>query len=55
MRSPPHLYDVVIKEQPEAVTLDDGDVMTSVGTAGRRRKRFHSRQDVGSAHKCHIV
>lgn len=38
MRSPPHLYYVVIKEQPEAVTLDDGDVMTSVGTAGRRRK-----------------
>lgn len=26
-----HLHDVVIKQQPEAVTLHDGDVMTPIG------------------------
>lgn len=28
-----HLYDVVVKQQPEAVALDDGDVVTSVRPA----------------------
>lgn len=27
-----HLYDVIIEEQPEAVALDDGDVVSTVGT-----------------------
>lgn len=31
-----HLYNVIIKEQPEAVALHDGDVMPTVGaTAGK--------------------
>ena len=28
-----HLYDVVIEQQPEAVALDDGDVVSAVRTA----------------------
>lgn len=31
-RTSPHLYDVVVKQQPEAVALDDGDVVSPVGT-----------------------
>lgn len=32
MKTQSHLYDVIIKEQPEAVALDDGDVVPTVGT-----------------------
>lgn len=32
-----HLYNVIIKQQPEAVALHDGDVMPMVwATAGKR-------------------
>lgn len=33
-----HLYDVVVKQQPEAVTLDYGDVVTAVRTTVRERE-----------------
>lgn len=34
----PHLYDVVIKQQPEAVALDNGDVVSPVGTTAAWRQ-----------------
>lgn len=33
-----HLYDVVVEQQPEAVTLHYGDVMSSVRTTEDTRK-----------------
>lgn len=33
-----YLYDVVIKQQPEAVALDDGDVVSAVGTTAAWRQ-----------------
>lgn len=35
-----HLYDVVIKQQPEAVALDDGDVVSAVGTTAETDDRW---------------
>lgn len=38
-----HLYNVIIKEQPEAVALHDGDVMPTVwATAGKRIENLFS-------------
>lgn len=35
-----HLHNVIIKEQPEAVALHDGDVVPTVGaTAGKEKKK----------------
>lgn len=34
-----YLYDVVIKQQPEAVALDDGDVVSAVGTTAAWDRR----------------
>lgn len=34
-----HLYDVVVKQQPEAVALDDGDVVSAVWAAAGHRHR----------------
>lgn len=34
-----HLYDVVVKQQPEAVALDDGDVVSAVWSAAGHRHR----------------
>ena len=31
-----HLHNVVVKQQPEAVALHDGDVVASVWAAGER-------------------
>ena len=33
---PTHLHNVVVKQQPEAVALHDGDVVASVWAAGER-------------------
>ena len=34
-----HLYNVVIKQQPEAVALDDSDVVSAVGTTAEQKQR----------------
>lgn len=34
-----YFYDVVIKQQPEAVALDDGDVVSTIGAAVVRKQR----------------
>lgn len=41
-----HLYDVVIKQQPEAVALDDGDVVSAVGTTAVWRERGENKGDM---------
>lgn len=39
-----HLYNVIIKQQPEAVALHDGDVMSTVwATAGKGMENLLSR------------
>ena len=32
-----HLYNIVVKQQPVAMTLDDGDVVSSVGATEKER------------------
>lgn len=34
-----YLHDVVIEEQPEAVALHDGDVVSAVGTTAERKEK----------------
>lgn len=34
-----YLYDVIIEKQPEVVTLDDSDVVSTIGPAVKRRAK----------------
>ena len=32
-----HLYNIIVKQQPVAMTLDDGDIVSSVGPTEKER------------------
>lgn len=34
-----YLYDVIVEEQPEVVTLDDSDVVSTIGPAIKRKMK----------------
>lgn len=41
----PHLYDVIVKQQPEAVALDNGDVVSAVGPTAVWRQTRENKSD----------